>query len=280
MRFLVLQHVDVEHPGTFREFFREDGVRWDVVHLDRGDPIPDLAAYDCMLVMGGPQDVWEEDLYRWLAPEKAAIREFVVELERPFLGVCLGHQLLADALGGTVAPGVSEVGVMTVERTPAGGSDALLRGQPDPTTVLQWHGAEVTELPDGATLLANSADCRVQAFRAGPRAYGLQYHVEIGAATVDEWGAIPAYAESLRGVLGEDGPARLRREAAERVETFREDARRLYGNLRALVADCSLARGKPLRGPPWRTPAEGSSCEACPLRGPPSRTPAEGSRAG
>ena len=177
MRFLVLQHVDVEHPGTFRDFFREDGVRWDVVHLDRGDAIPDLAPYDCMLVMGGPQDVWEEDAYPWLVPEKAAIRQFVADLSRPFLGICLGHQLLADALGGYVRPGTTEVGVMTVERTAQGRSDPLLDGLPDPTTVLQWHGAAVSRLPKGATLLASSPDCRVQAFRVGPLAYGLQYHV-------------------------------------------------------------------------------------------------------
>ena len=203
----MLQHVDAEHPGTFRDCFREDGVHWDVVHLDQGDEIAELTAYDCMLVMGGPQDVWEEDAHPWLVPEKAAIRRFVTELQRPFLGICLGHQLLADALGGTVAPGTSEVGVMTIAQTPPGRSDALLSGLPDPMTVLQWHGAEVTALPADATLLASSAACRVQAFRVGPHAYGLQCHVEVGTDMVDEWAAIPAYAASLRQALGEDGLA-------------------------------------------------------------------------
>ena len=236
MKLLVLQHVDAEHPGTFRDCFREDGAHWDVVHLDRGERIPELAAYDCMLVMGGPQDVWEEDAHPWLVPEKAAIRRFVTELQRPFLGICLGHQLLADALGGTVAPGTAEVGVMTIARTADGRRDALLNGLPDPMTVLQWHGAEVTALPADATLLASSADCRVQAFRVGSCAYGLQCHVEVGVDMVDEWAAIPAYAASLRQALGEDGLARLRRDVDERQSAFRTAARGLYRNLRGLVA--------------------------------------------
>ena len=82
-------------------------------------------------------------------------------------------------------------------------------------TVLQWHGAEITELPANATLLASSPDCRVQAFRVGPHAYGLQCHVEVGADMVDEWAAIPAYAESLRRTLGDDGLAHLQRDVRE-----------------------------------------------------------------
>lgn len=242
MRILVFQHIDVEHPGTLREFFDEDGVRWDVVHLDRGNSIPDLALYDCMLVMGGPQDVWQEDKHPWLAPEKAAIREFVVGLGRPFLGICLGHQLLADALGGKVEPGTSEVGVMTVERTQAEQADPLLQGLSNPATVLQWHRAEVTRLPVGAALLAGSAHCQVQAFRCGSAAYGLQYHVEVGAETVDEWAAIPTYAESLQQALGRNALARLRCDVRKQLDLFRRDARKLYENLRAIAAGAGLNR--------------------------------------
>src|SRR6185312_10665844 len=105
MKIIVLQHLDVEHPGIFRNFLRDDGLSWDTIEMDAGDAIPDLAAYDLMMVMGGPQDVWQEDIYPWLAVEKAAIRRFVVEMKKPYLGICLGHQLLASAIGGDVGPG-------------------------------------------------------------------------------------------------------------------------------------------------------------------------------
>lgn len=124
MRLLVLQHIACEHPGVFRRFLAADGIAWDAVELDEGEPIPELESYDMLWVMGGPMDVWDVDEHPWLVAEKEAIRRWVRELRRPFLGLCLGHQLLADALGGTCGPQrPPEVGILEIELTPEGRSD-------------------------------------------------------------------------------------------------------------------------------------------------------------
>ena len=236
MKFLVLQHIDIEHPGIFREFMREDGVTWDAVELDEGEAIPPLEGYDALISMGGPMDVFEEQEHPWLADEKVTIREAVAERDMPFLGVCLGHQLLADALGGRVETMAEpEVGIMTVDLTEAGRADSLLAGLEPTVTCLQWHGCAVTAMPEGAVSLAKSPLCAVQAFRVGRHAYGLQYHVELTPTTVADWGAVPAYQDSLNRALGSDGLAPFAAEAARNMPSFNRDARILYDNFMELV---------------------------------------------
>ncbi len=236
-RLLVFQHLLVEHPGVFLEFLARDGVGIDTVQLDAGDPIPALDGYDALWVMGGPMDVWQEDTYPWLRAEKAAIREAVLERHLPYLGLCLGHQLLAAACGGevTLLP-EGEVGISAVDFTTAAASDPLLGSLVNDPICFQWHSAGVTRLPPTATLLASSARCAHQAMRVGSRAWGLQYHVEVTARTLDDWAAIPEYRAALERSLGADAVPKLRADLASTLPRLRQVAEYIYENFRRAAA--------------------------------------------
>lgn len=232
MRILIFQHLDVEGPGLLGELWAEAGHELTTVELDKSEPIPPLHGFGLLVVLGGPMDVWQEDVHPWLVEEKAAIRHWVLELERPFLGICLGHQLLADALGGRVAPmRVPEVGLTRIRLTPAGQRDPILADFRPQYEVMEWHGAEIVAPPPGAEILAANDVCRVQAMRCGPHAYGFQYHMEITAQTVSDWMSIPATRAHLDRALGADGAAALDRDLPARLSTLQDDTRRLNRRL-------------------------------------------------
>ena len=238
MKILVLQHAACEHPGSFREVMVARGASTHTVELDQGEAIPPLAGFDILLVMGGPMDVWEERQHPWLTGEIAAIRDWVTA-GRPFLGMCLGAQLLAVATGGAVAlmTAPPEVGVSQVRTVP----DPIFAGMPEPCVCFQWHGAEVTVLPPQARLLASSPGCRVQAFALGAAAYGLQFHMELTDTTAAEWGSLPEYAAALERVRGAGALPAVQREVAATLGPLQDAARRLFNNFLDIAVAAALS---------------------------------------
>ncbi len=236
MRTLVFQHLPVEHVGVFGRFWSAGGCELHVVEFDKRDVIPALSDFDLLVVMGGPMDVWQEDIYPWLASEKAAIRRWVRELEKPYLGICLGHQLLAEALGGKVSlMKKPEVGLAKVELSGDGSGDMLFRGIRPVMDTFQWHGAEVSVAPEGGEVLAANEACPVQAMRWGKRAYGLQHPIEITDQTVGDWKLIPEYEASLIRAFGVEKAASLATAVAPCVPGFERVASTINTNLMSLV---------------------------------------------
>jgi len=236
---LVLQHIALEDPGYIKDLMEADGWQLTQIELDEGESIPaDLSGYDAMLCMGGPMDTWMETEYPWLIEEKKRIHEWVVGMGKPFLGFCLGCQLLGEVLGGEVSKSEpAEIGVLDIEMTAAAQQDQLFSGYPDTIKAVQWHSYEVKALESNpeVTVLGSSDNTRYQIFKYRNHAYAVQFHVEVRSDTVMQWGCVPEYKSALENSLGADALESFDRSAREHMPEMNRLAALLYENFKRIV---------------------------------------------
>jgi len=237
VNILVLQHIKIEDPGYIKDLMLADGVNLTTIELDEGEKIPnDLTEFDGMFCMGGPMDTYMEQEYPWLIEEKKAIKEFVVDLKKPYLGFCLGCQLLGEIIGGKVVKSNNpEIGMLNINFSKNKNNDPLFSKFPENITSLQWHSFEVQGLDDNnnVTLLASSSETKYQIFKYQNHAYGIQFHIEVKDTTVNEWGCVPEYKSALEKQLGPGALEKFDNEAQANMKNMNNYSNILYSKFKS-----------------------------------------------
>ena len=187
-RILAVEHEDSCPPALVGEWLAEAGCALEVCRPYLGDALPDLTSYDGVLVLGGEMGANDDDAHPWLTPLKAGIRD-AVAAGTPLLGICLGHQLMAVALGGVVErnPRGQTVGLQPVGWSEDAAGDDWVGGRVGGERAIHWNNDVVVTLPDGAVVLASTPDGEVQVARFAPRAWGIQAHPEADAGIIRRW---------------------------------------------------------------------------------------------
>ena len=200
-RIVVVEHQENCPSGLLGGWLVDAGAELDIVRPHQGEELPERASYDALLVLGGDMGADDDDTVPWLAPVKKRIRR-EVESGTPVLGICLGHQLVAAALGGTVHPNPAglTVGVQDVGWNAAAATDPLFAGLLGAHRVVHWNDDIVVAPPPGTTVLATAADGSVQVARFGAAAWGIQAHPEVDAALCRRWAAVDRDVHLAKGV--------------------------------------------------------------------------------
>ena len=222
MKLLVFQHVAFEILGTLNPLFKSYGFRIRYVNFGRyPDAEPNLDGYQGLVVLGGPMSATDEASHPHLTAEIRAIQQ-ALERGIPVLGICLGAQLIARALGAEVAPNsVKEIGWYDVSTTDAGRRDPLFSHFRSSEPIFQWHGDSFA-IPSGAEHLARSPSCTNQAFRYGDRVYGLQFHLEVDEALIERWLSVPIHLEELAELEGKIDPDQIRNQTPQLIRRSKE----------------------------------------------------------
>ena len=233
---LAIQNDPTDAPLLVGEWLMEDGIRLDVIRADLGEPVPSSVpdGVHGILPLGGAMGALDDEWAPWLPAERALLAD-AVDRGVPVLGLCLGGQLLAAALGGRITLGpATEIGLVTVRRTVDGLRDPVTSslvptsGQEIPAA--QWHQDNIVELPDGAVLLLTNDACPVQGFRVGENGYGLQMHPEVDAETFISWGDVADEALERSGRDVRQAGAEVRDAEADLITAWRP-LTRAWGDL-------------------------------------------------
>ncbi len=245
MAIVVFEHHSMETSARLGQVLRDHGHRLRTVRLYAGDAVPaDLDDVDGVVSMGGPMNVDQAEEHPWIDEEMAIIKS-AHEAGLPIVGICLGAQLIAQALGGTVSKmDKPEIGFAPVSQFRPGFPDTMLGGIPWKAEQFHAHGYEVSELPPGGAVLASSEACKHQAFRVGLTTYGFQYHFEWTKQDID--GVLTQFADWI-AASGADSET-IRREVESKYSQYRHLGDRLCESL-ATWLFCIEHRLDHTRGP-------------------------------
>ena len=229
---LIIKHIDIEGPGTLGDFLKCQGEPFQTIELGALEALPvSLSIFKAVIVLGGPMNVDEEDRFKFLKPENEFIKK-VLKAEIPYLGICLGAQLLAKAAGAKIIKSpVKEIGWYQIELTTEGKKDPLFNGFRESDPIYHWHG-DMFQIPSKGKLLAQARGCPHQALRVGRNAYGLQFHVEVTDKSIKEWcekycaNDLPGRPQLAQSMMDEYW---------EYKKTFDAQAQRLYQNFLGII---------------------------------------------
>ena len=239
MEIIILQHIKVEDPGYIKDLMLSENCKLTTIELDEGEKIPkDLNKFDAMFCMGGPMDTWMEKKYPWLIEEKESIKEFVVNKKKPFLGFCLGCQLLGEVIGGKVIKSKQpEIGMLDINLTGETKNDVIFSSFPKSIKALQWHSYEVQMLESNkdVKILASSSITKYQIFKYQNHAYGIQFHIEIKNTTVSDWGCVPEYKSALEKQFGDKALEKFDKEAKTYMEQMNKFSTILYTKFKSEI---------------------------------------------
>jgi GMP synthase (glutamine-hydrolysing) len=234
-KVLVFQHVPHEELGTLNGLLRAASFDIHTVKFWRAGATPaDLEGFAALIILGGPMGVYEADKYPYLTAETELIQT-AVNKDLPLLGICLGSQLIAHALGARVYPsGIKEIGWYDLTPTADAENDPLLRHLNATEKVFQWHG-DTFDLPGRAVHLAFSPLCANQAFRYGRNVYALQFHLEVDSQMIDTWLHAPQNRDEIAGLHGYIDPTLIRADTMRYIRRLENLSRQIFGDFIRLI---------------------------------------------